>query len=42
MLQVLSDLEKLSNEKLNGSTEIILDWEWQEGLDIPLHLAINQ
>jgi hypothetical protein len=39
---LLPDLEKLDNEELNDSTEMVLDCRQQEGLDILPHLAINQ
>jgi hypothetical protein len=39
---LLLDLEKLDNEELNDSTEMVLDCGQQEGLDILPHLAINQ
>ena len=38
----LLDLEKLDNEELNDSTEMVLDCRQQEGLDILTHLTINQ
>jgi hypothetical protein len=42
MDMLLPDLEKLHNEELNDSTQIILGCGWQEGLDVPPYLAINQ
>jgi hypothetical protein len=42
MHMLLPDLEKLNDEELNDSTEIVLDCRWWEGLDILPHLAINQ
>jgi hypothetical protein len=39
----LLDLEKIDNEELNDSTEMVkLDCGQQEGLDILPHLTINQ